>query len=765
MALTSLFPAQGLQSFIDESLVQLTATNGTPGATQFRSSVVNRAPITDISQNLKVSMGIERVMVQQLIQLQNEFGPNGEPVWSALNDDRGSIRFVGNWASGPGVSGSDGPLAFGQSVGDYCEITFYGTALNVLTLFNSGTRDWRASVDGGTEGANIWPSSGSNVLQQRNYMMNTILPVVGGLALGLHTVKIRNAVGTLIVEGFEVINESTTIKTNPGSAFVAGKRLFLSAQDSQSPTSGFTNTFGSAGTKGGHVLQYLASDGTVKKDIQYVDATAQFLTSADHTNEEMVRQYSPREFGAGRSDDFSALARYSSAGSAAFTLDDGTTSLVASSGFYSSATGEFRLNTTGDFITISFVGTGLDIILKDNAAAVDAHSVTIDGSSAGSLTGCGTANISYQRKIISGLPYGTHTIKITRSASALDALTFKSFVVYQPKKPSLPAGAVELADYNVMATYVANTVFGDSTIGSGTLRKTSTRELTYVGTWSGSLNVPVFSSGWLITSSAAAGNSLLYTFFGTGFDFRFDGPTSANLTVTVDGSTNLSAFSASTYGGTATFTGPTGIIAVSAGANAMGAVLSGLTLGVHTVKITTNNTIAIDVLALDIITPIHSVKSNTNADLQNTLAVGSCAISDNRKTSPIKDASAQVRNWSQAVSLGNSVSITSSTDVPMTDMSVVIKTSGRPIEITFNCSVFNTAAGGYVFASFYVNGSVVGVGMRHREPSTASNQYNPLAGSVIVPVPAGTHKIDIYWNNSGTGTAVVNERIVAVKEI
>ena len=100
MALTSLFPAQGLQSFIDESLVQLTAINGTPGATQFRSSVVNRAPITDISQNLKVSMGIERVMVQQLIQLQNEFGPNGEPIWSALNDDRGMMRFIGNWQSG-----------------------------------------------------------------------------------------------------------------------------------------------------------------------------------------------------------------------------------------------------------------------------------------------------------------------------------------------------------------------------------------------------------------------------------------------------------------------------------------------------------------------------------------------------------------------------------------------------------------------------------------------------------------------------------------
>jgi hypothetical protein len=82
------------QAFIDES-ARLTAVTSSPGVGQFLSSIIGRASIPDIANDFRASLGIERIPVQQIMLLQNEFGPNGEPVYGALNDTRGLIRFVG----------------------------------------------------------------------------------------------------------------------------------------------------------------------------------------------------------------------------------------------------------------------------------------------------------------------------------------------------------------------------------------------------------------------------------------------------------------------------------------------------------------------------------------------------------------------------------------------------------------------------------------------------------------------------------------------
>ena len=84
---------------------------------------------------------------------------------------------------------------------------------------------------------------------------------------------------------------------------------------------------------------------------------------------------------------------------------------------------------------------------------MDSHAVTIDGASAGNIT-TATSGAILNAKICSGLPYGTHIVKVLRSAAVNGSMLFSSFKVYQPKKPTLPAGAIELADYNLMADYV-----------------------------------------------------------------------------------------------------------------------------------------------------------------------------------------------------------------------------------------------------------------------------------------------------------------------
>jgi hypothetical protein len=770
MAITSVFPTQGFQNFIDESINVLSATPGTPGIGQFRSTVVGRAPITDIANNLKPSFGIERIQTQLVYQSQNEFGPNGEPVWSVANDDRGLIRFVGTWSPGTATYGIR-PIS--NFLNDYVEVTFYGTALNVLVTIFASNQDFRVTVDGGTESSNICPASTSAVIDGRGYASNHCIVAASGLALGIHTVKIRNnnvASGDLQVYGFEVINASTNIATNPGSAFAQGRRSALTTQDAQSPTSGFTNVSGTVGTKGGHVLQYLASDGTIKKDIQYVDVSSNFLTSADHTNEEVARSFNFREFGAGRADDFS---RITGATNAAYTLDDGVTTLVGTNIVQSTATSYDGLRfgaTVGDFATLTFIGTGLDIMRQDDSATgSDTYAVNVDGASIGNLNT--TASLLLRKeKIVSGLPYGTHTVRITRNTNATFRLNIQQFIVYQPKKPALPTGAVELADYNVVATYVATTgTQGPDTISSGVIRKMATREFTYVGTWGGGATLTTTDTGGWLVRSTTNGDSFSYTFFGTGFELGArTGVAPCNMTVTIDGTlytgaaTSLNGTSGTAIG---SWTPGTGTYAADSGYGAKLQV-TGLTLGLHTVKFTgTSITGNIGVASFDIITPIYSAKSNLNYDQQNTLPIGSNALSDNRKTSPLKDPSASKKNISQAFGVTSGGSTSSAIQVPMPDMSVThLNTTGR-IRVSWMAQAYNGTVNQIVNYQLVIDGLLVG-------PTQYAVTYSGASGGVAqnnileFNVSPGIHKIDLTWSCGGSGTAnaVGTSRSLLVEE-
>jgi len=193
------------QAFVDQSANLTAITSGTPGVGQFLSSVIGRAAIPDITNDMRASFGIERIMTQQIQLVQNETGPNGEPIWSVLNDTNGLIRFVGgDWVN---ISSTYGWAAGCSNQNSYLEITFYGTGLNLLTMLGYAYSAY-ATVDGGTESAtNIFPSgTQSTILAYRNYAANIPLVVASSLTLGLHTIKIRNnLVGGMNVHGFEIL--------------------------------------------------------------------------------------------------------------------------------------------------------------------------------------------------------------------------------------------------------------------------------------------------------------------------------------------------------------------------------------------------------------------------------------------------------------------------------------------------------------------------------------------------------------------------------
>lgn len=765
--------ANAFQPYVDESS-KLTAVTSAPGTTQFLSSIVKRADIPNIKSDLKARMGIERVMTQQIYQLQNEFGPNGEQVFGAVNDDRNQIRFVGNWSNLINNYGSRAQSA--TNITDYVEITFYGTGLNLLISTPGGTaKNIVASVDGGSEGSNLVPA-GSDILGGRNYSANVVIPVVSGLTLGVHTVKLRNNTASTSFDccGFEILNEASTINVRPGTGYSQMKSIPVASESNLAYNSSFDlitkdgSTVGSLGTKGGRVVAYLDTDGTIKKRATAVNTSQLNLTSADHTYEEVIRTYSFREFGAGRADDFSTLT--TSTSNRAFTLDDGTTTLVGSNVFALSSTPESTTTSNASsnyFHTITFVGTGIDIVRVDSAAGTSPqHDIIIDGINVGSVS-TSASTIARVEKLVSGLPYGTHTLKINRAVSGGINVGIVSFNVYGPKKPSIPSNAIELADYNVIADFIGTAATGttesdNAQIPTGVLLKNIGRESIHVGTWS--VNALTYAPNANISTFTATNSDYIqYTFFGTGVSLHLLASGSGTYTAAV----SLVGESTPTVTARANCTGGSGTLSSTSTTSGqpVRAEITGLSLGLHTIRVTKSSGAgAINIYAFDIITPIHSYKRNIYADFQNTLSVGSNAISDSRVLTPVKESLPAQKAWSQAVGINPGASATSTSFVPVPDMSVTIKSNGGPLQINYTISMSCSTVNQYGTTICYIDG--VAVAASQITGYFTASYYLPMNGSCIVPVPAGVHKIDMYWQaTSGTMNAYSTYRTLTVKEL
>lgn len=721
----------------------LTAVNGAPSASQFRSDITGRASIPDLSSMLSVQMGPQRIMTQEIYQLQTEFGPAGQQVFAAVNDKFNQIRFVGNWIFANGVHGQ---AIAGTNVGDYLEIVFYGTGINLLHLDAADTRNFVYSIDGGADSANIITAQASSVLLSRNYSTNILRSVVSGLSLGLHTIKIKNSVVILQMYGFEVLTETTSLRIAPGAVMKGKYKNSLSALQTVAYDSVFES--GALGTKGGCVLVYLKNDGTIGKAVTPADATALYLTNASHVNEEVIRTHHWREFGAGRVDDFSIKA--TNAGALAFTLDDGSTTLAISDFNLNATTEAVQLNTANAFLTITFIGTGLDILRTDQATAIDGHTLTVDGVAQGSFTAIGTANLSRLEKICSGLPYGTHTVKITKTANAVGAIGIKQFIIYAPKKPALPVGSVEVTQYYKMANYIANTVQGTNTIATGIIRKMGMREFTYVGTWISPTVDATFLNGFNLASTTQ-NDYFQYSFFGTGFEYRFY--TSSVITtiqVTVDGSTNLSAFTTSSYGQVSSFVAATGVITtIASGVPGNGVQVAGLALGWHTVRFAKTSAAAATFSsdALDIISPIHAPTINGPYVVQNTLSLGNNGFLDLRKFNKRDIVLSNQSNVSSAVKLANTTT-TSVPFVPNPDLSITHNTKTGKVRIS-HCGLYLATTGG-TYWTVAIDGKIMKQGTGYGYvPTTA---YGNASIITIENLSMGAHKIDVYYRNTG-GTA------------
>ena len=536
----------GLQDFVLPSSLVATAAAGTPATGYFYSPIVGRSAIENISNNLRASLGVERIHTRIGYEVFSESGPLSERVWAMPDEKR--IRFIGEWTfaydsareyrAKAGSASSAAPC--------YIEVLFYGTGLNLLISADSYSRAGiTCSIDQGVYGSDLFTYISAQPMTStgKNYAANQILNISSGLTLGIHSVIIKLS-SPQEIYGLEILNQQTSnIVVNSGTAFINGLKV-LSTGGTLSYKAGVT------GTKGGRQLVYLNSDGTLGSSFRAVDTNTKYLTNANHDNEEIVKTYLPREFGSPNS--IASLTDFTyngvTAAAQAYTLSDGLTTLNTSSSSVSSPSTGFpegiSISSLSNWIEFTFVGTGIDLVnfTGNGTANADVHTIQIDDS----LVTIGNLPQSSNpicTKIASGLPYGTHVLKITRStamasqsvtttnasttvttastaticvgasitgtgipagakvSSITNATTFvisaaataagtvtatfnapcyiSAFKVYQPKKPPLSNDVMELADYNVLADYVPNATANEVNISSGVIRKTSIREAIY----------------------------------------------------------------------------------------------------------------------------------------------------------------------------------------------------------------------------------------------------------------------------------------------
>lgn len=767
------------QSFVSSSdFLSPTSTVGSPATGFFYSSVVNRSQIPDLSKDLLAQMGFDRFVIQQIHEIPTEQGPNGERVFGCWGDTKNAIRIVGD---GVFVNNDSTGQRIHLSVNDYIEIIFFGTGLNMLTLADAGSRQAAVSIDGGAEDLTRYPFGANlpaSLLTGQLWNPNQVINLASGLPLGVHTIRLRSSTVNFQVYGYEIVNQSTTINVNPGTAYIKNQKAVLSALQSLVYNSGFES--GTLGTRGGRVLLYLKQDQSIGRSVTPVNTTSAFLTSTDHSNEQMARVFHWREFGSGRSDDFATLVA-GSFSSRGYTLEDGTTTLTTNGSMANalpSGEGLMVQNSSGFHIMFTFVGTGLDILCAFGSGnTTTGFVITVDGASVGTSS-IPTGIIAVRNlKIASGLPYGTHTVKIATNVTGSGSYGILNFKVYTPRKPVLPADAIELADYNVMADYVFNSGVALGVTSQGVIRKSPWKEVLFAnGTGGADWSTTVVDATSLNMGNRPHtthnGSWNEHYIFGTGFEIKgvAAASESSNVLVQINGLTvntiNFPSMSAQTTTGFS-FNSSTGVLNCNNAVTSFPTTLSirGLPLNYYRVRFTNQTTAAWQFQTFEQITPIHAVKSSRYS-FQNVRDVH-CGIADKRKTDllPVKT---RKRAIGHALGLLSNPTTTSTSYVPLPDMTVPIYLEKAAwVEVEIGCSMSPNVSLNQATLNLGVFVDGVQINRETTMHNWAAGSNHAVFGKARTFLGEGFHMIQGMWRRDGTGTVTGEgvQRYIFVKEL
>ena len=203
----------------------------------------------------------------------------------------------------------------------------------------------------------------------------------------------------------------------------------------------------------------------------------------DHSQAEVAKFFNWREFGNGAGNtgtggaNFADFSMLNGDDEVAYVMDDGLTSLTSDGASTQKDTG-------------GVTDPRLQDMLPTNAS--ESSWFTFIGTGVSMQT---TQYHQLNRTIAQNLPYGTHILKVERKSSGTNsgfkidgiALTdqadsgygsYHGFGIHQPKRPPIPENAVVLADYMLMADFVAQPASGalDNQFAKGVRSASSSRD-------------------------------------------------------------------------------------------------------------------------------------------------------------------------------------------------------------------------------------------------------------------------------------------------
>ena len=315
---------------------------------------------------------------------------------------------------------------------------------------------------------------------------------------------------------------SGTPHYDPFNGFVNDTTLFSSVVDTATSLGlGTATTWGAPWDKGsnnhirpfngGRVVKWVDSSGNIKTSVTMMPANAQNLGTTDsneittasatnshtinfsddaidHSLSEVAKTFYIREFGNGGANQGTGgtYADASMVGTGvddiAYVMDDGLTSIAGDDVNVLTDMVTFNHDANGDYFYFTFIGTGVGITVTSNGAGTDEYDKYIDGVKIVDGAYARTSGVITQETLAQNLPYGTHILKLERTAVDAWNEGYSEITFYQPKKPPIPEEAVILADYMLMADYVgvpSSDSGQQNTIPKGTRMCNASRDIFY----------------------------------------------------------------------------------------------------------------------------------------------------------------------------------------------------------------------------------------------------------------------------------------------
>ena len=464
---------------------------------------------------------------------------------------------------------------------------------------------------------------------------------------------------------------SGTPHYDPFNGFVNDTTLFSSVVDTATSLGlGTATTWGAPWDKGGNdhirpfnggrVVKWVDSSGNIKTSVTMMPANAQNIGSndadgsagtasneittasatnshtlnfsddvVDHSLSEVAKTFHWREFGNGAANagtggswaDCSMLSDTDDA--IAFVMDDGLTSFSHS--FADKHGGGFEawtISTNSNNAYYTFIGTGIALKQINTNTLTWNWDIYIDGILV--LDGQDLNGVGW-KTLAQNLPYGTHVVRFhMHEGSSAQVAAWSEMSIFQPKKPPIPEDAVVLADYMLMADFVAQTGHGKEKLSKGTRCNWASRDFFYNSGTAFTLEGPHTSiaSGLRAYNNNNAKQIDLPT-FGHGFVARFLANTdrSSNTTYKVNDDVYDASFNASgtyTAGNRIGTTSPNawdtsandGTVSFDHNGNGTDAVefagIKNLELGVNKITFDDDTTDYITFDGVEVVTPIHT---------------------------------------------------------------------------------------------------------------------------------------------------------------